>query len=113
MSAGDGISLTGPVSRSVTKVRIGQENALALRLKVTYVDGREATALASPRAQVMTERKFPGMPESSTIELGFYMAWASLHTAGLEPADFDAWLDLVADVEQDTGNGTSAAAATD
>lgn len=74
---------------------------MAIKLKVTYVDGREVTILASPRAQVETERHFKGVDVKQRIEGGFYLAWASLKYAGKESAEFDAWLDLVADAEED------------
>ncbi len=74
---------------------------MAIKLKVTYVDGREVTVLASPRAQVETERHFKGVDEKQRIEGSFYLAWASLKYAGKEAADFDAWLDLVVEAEED------------
>ena len=76
---------------------------MAIRLKVTYNDGREVSVLASPRAQVMTERAYSGMSETKSIELSCYLAWAALHTAGKEAADFEAWLDAIADVAEDGG----------
>ncbi len=72
---------------------------MAVKLKVTYVDGREVVAVASPRAQVMTEEKFQGITDAFSVRASYYLAWASLHKAGMEPADYEAWLDLIADVE--------------
>lgn len=74
---------------------------MATKLKITYADGREVAVLASPKAQVMTARHFKaeGGFEGNHIEAGYRLAWASLHYAGKEPADFDAWLDLITDVE--------------
>lgn len=71
----------------------------ATRLKVTYQDGRVVEVLVSPRAQVDTERKFPGLDKANDVEISFYLAWRSLNAAGMEPADFEAWLGLIADVE--------------
>jgi hypothetical protein len=73
---------------------------VATKLKITYNDGREVQVIASPRAQVETERHFGGFNEAREIEASFYLAWASLRWAGKEPAEFDAWLDLIGDVEQ-------------
>jgi hypothetical protein len=72
----------------------------AIKLKVTYVDGREVTVLASPRAQVETERHFKGIDDAQRVEASFYLAWASLHYAGKEPAAYEAWLDLVTGAEE-------------
>lgn len=75
---------------------------MATKLKVTYADGREIEVLASPKAQVVTARHFKseGGFEGNQIEAGYRLAWASLHYAGKEPADFDAWLDLITDVDE-------------
>lgn len=76
---------------------------MATKLKVTYVDGREVPILASPRAQVETSRHFKsegGITDANDVEAGYHLAWASLHYAGREPADFETWLDLVADVDR-------------
>lgn len=75
---------------------------MATKLKVTYSDGRKVEILASPRAQVETARHFKtqGGFEGNQLEAGYRLAWASLHYAGKEPADFDAWLDLIADVDE-------------
>jgi hypothetical protein len=72
---------------------------MATKLNVTYADGRKVTIIASPRAQVMTERNFGGIDEARKVEASYYLAWASLNKAGQEPAEFDAWLDLVEEVE--------------
>lgn len=75
---------------------------MATKLKVTYADGRKVEILASPRAQVETARHFKGQGglEGNQLEAGYRVAWASLHYAGKEPADFDAWLDLIADLDE-------------
>jgi hypothetical protein len=77
-------------------------STLAARLKVTYADGRDEVVIASPRAQVETERHFTGLSETRQVETAFYLAWASLKWAGREGADFEAWLDKVTDVEEAT-----------
>jgi hypothetical protein len=75
---------------------------MATKLKVIYNDGREMKILASPRAQVETERHFrgQGIAQINRVEAGFHLAWASLHYAGKESADFETWLDTVADAEE-------------
>jgi hypothetical protein len=70
-----------------------------IKMKVTYNDGREVEFLASPRAQVMTEERVAGS-EGRSILAHYYLAWASLFKAGKEPADFETWLDLIAEAEQ-------------
>lgn len=84
----------------------------ATKLKVTYTDGRETEVLASPRAQVETERHFKstGQAEAQQIESSYYLAWASLHYAGKEPADFEQWLDKVRDVDAASPTVTDEAA---
>lgn len=81
--------------RKVRKVR-----SMAVKLKVTYLDGREAEVIASPRAQVMTEQYLGGYGESRQVQGGYYLAWASLNKAGKEAADFETWLDQIADVAE-------------
>lgn len=73
----------------------------ATKLKVTYSDGREVQILASPKAQVETARHFRGLGDIETfgVEVDYYLAWASLHYAGQEAAEFDAWLVTIGDIE--------------
>lgn len=73
---------------------------MAVKLKVTYTDGREEVVVASPRAQVMTEQYLGGYGEARQVQGGYYLAWASLNKAGKESADFEAWLDQIDDVEE-------------
>lgn len=75
---------------------------MATKLKVTYNDKREVLVLATPRAQVEAERHFrgQGLGEVNKVEAGYYLAWASLHYAGKEGADFEVWLNDIADVDQ-------------
>jgi len=73
---------------------------MAVKLKVTYADGREVTVLASPRAQVMAEQHFSGTPDAKRIEQSYYLAWASLSRSGQEPSDFDTFLDAITDVDE-------------
>jgi len=73
---------------------------MATKLKVTYVDGREVEVIASPRAQVMTEQFIGGFVDERRVQAGYYLAWASLNKSGKEAADYETWLDQVADVEE-------------
>jgi hypothetical protein len=68
-------------------------------MKVTYADGREVVVLASARAKLLTEEHFDGIGDKNKLRATFYLAWASLHRAGKEAAGFDAWVDLIEDVE--------------
>jgi hypothetical protein len=79
---------------------IGQEKNMAVKLKVRYLDGRMEEVVASPRAQVMTEQFIGGFVDERRVQAGYYLAWASLHKAGKEPADYETWLDRIADVDE-------------
>ena len=72
---------------------------MGVKVLVIYVDGRRMSVPASPRAQVMTEREYKGDEETKSIESGYYLAWASLKAAGKETLDFEAWLDVIEEVE--------------
>jgi hypothetical protein len=72
---------------------------MAVKLKVIYADGREVVAVATPRAQVMTEQ-FIGFADEHKVQAGYYLAWASLNRAGKEAADYETWLDTIAEVEE-------------
>jgi len=67
-------------------------------MRVTYLDGRVEEVMCTPRAQVMAEEKFGGIGEAYRLRAGYYMAWAALNRAGREPADFEAFMDAIADV---------------
>jgi hypothetical protein len=73
---------------------------MATRLKVTYLDGKIIEILAPGRAQVMTEQHFKGITDANALQAGYFLAWASLHQAGKEPAEFEPWIDQVLDVEK-------------
>lgn len=70
-----------------------------VKMKVTYNDGREVEVIASPRAQVMTEEYLGGWSNERRIVGDYYLAWASLNKAGKETADFETFLDQIADTE--------------
>jgi hypothetical protein len=80
--------------------------AVVAKLKVTYTDGKEAVAVAGPRAQVACERHFKRplseLLEAKMVEAFYFLAWAGLHFAApesLEPRGFDDFLGVIADVE--------------
>lgn len=73
---------------------------MALRLRVTYTDGRVEEVIASPRAQVMTEEKFAGLNSENRLRASYYMAWAALHKAGREAADYEAFLDSIESADE-------------
>lgn len=75
---------------------------MAARLKVVNLDGTEHEVVATPRAQVETERFLKGFSESSLIEAGYRLAYESLKVRKLlDPAlGYEEWLDTVADVEE-------------
>ena len=73
---------------------------MRVRMNVTYADGRVVSAIANARAQVATERAYHGMDEQQRVELSYHLAWAALHHAGQETADFETWLDLIEDVDE-------------
>jgi hypothetical protein len=88
----------------------------ATKMQVTYKDGRTVEFLVPPRVQIMTEEFFRpdgGVGEINKIKASFYLAWLSLHRSGQESADFEAWIDLIADAaefvggQQPDSNGSS------
>lgn len=71
----------------------------AKRVKVIYNDGRVVEVKVSPRAQVMAEEYCNGIKQERGVLATFYLGWAALSKAGLEPLDFETWLDQIDDVE--------------
>lgn len=78
--------------------------AAAPKFDITYLNGRKATAIAGPRAQVACERHFKkGIGEivnSGAIETVYFLAWAALHFSGQEAADFDQFLNDIEEVDE-------------
>lgn len=76
---------------------------MGMKIKVTYSDGRVVESKVSPRAEVDFERRFGvsilAAGRDMHQEYYYYLAWAGLHFAGKEPADFDAFLGLINDAE--------------
>lgn len=74
-----------------------------MKVNVTYSDGRVVESSVSPKAEVEFERKFGTSINQAAREMHqqyyYYLAWAGLHYAGKEPADFEAFLGLIDEVE--------------
>jgi len=68
-----------------------------MKIGVLYRDGRTEEIIASPKAQVMTEQHFGGITPQNKLEAHYYLSWLSLHRAGREAADFNAWLESIDD----------------
>jgi hypothetical protein len=73
-------------------------------MKVSYNDGTDVVVRVSPKVQVQFERHFKksmfdyGL--SPLQEENFYLAWLALRDAGKDcPDDFEAFLDLIDDVD--------------
>lgn len=74
--------------------------AKAMRLLVTYQDGREVGVKVLPRAQVMAERHFgSALVNMEKNEDLFYLGWCAMTVSGLEHGDFDSFLDRIEHVE--------------
>ena len=72
---------------------------MAQKMKVTYLDGTEVEVVASPRAQVETERFLKGFTESTLVEAGYRLAYES-SKPGIGNVGYEEWLDKIADVEE-------------
>jgi len=70
-----------------------------MKIRVVYSDGRTEEIIASPKAQVMTEQHYGGISPQNKLEAHYYLTWLSMHRAGREAADFNAWLESIDDAE--------------
>jgi len=70
-----------------------------MTIRVVYSDGRTEEIIASPKAQVMTEQHYGGISPQNKLEAHYYLTWLSMHRAGKEAADFNAWLESIDDAE--------------
>jgi hypothetical protein len=72
------------------------------KLKVTYLDDTEIEVIATPRAQVMTERFLKGYTEVTMVEAGYRLAYESLASRKQlsNGIGYEEWLDTIADVEE-------------
>lgn len=73
---------------------------MAMKYKVTYLDGRQEEIFPSPRARIETEQHFGGLQMSNAQQASFYLAWKSLQKAGKTSEEFDPWLDSVMDLDE-------------
>lgn len=75
----------------------------APRFKVKYQDGKVLEVRVMPRAQVMFERQYATtmsrLAGDVSAEQGYYLAWAALHCAGMESNDFETFLGLIEEIE--------------
>lgn len=69
------------------------------KMRVEYADGREHIVRITPKALALTESQFNGIGDHTKLRASMYLAWASLHHAGMESADYESWLDSVVEVE--------------
>ncbi|MEV6879734.1 hypothetical protein [Amycolatopsis sp. NPDC051128] len=74
-----------------------------MKVNVTYSDGRVVQSSVSPKAEVEFERQFGTSINRAGADMHqqyyYYLAWAGLHFAGKEPADFDTFLGMIDEVE--------------
>lgn len=73
---------------------------MAYKITLTYLDGTVKDVVPPPRARIETERHFNGLGRHNAQEATFYMAWVSLKKTGEAAAEFDQWIDLLADAEE-------------
>src|SRR5689334_7001360 len=73
------------------------------RFKVKYQDGKVLEVRVMPKAQVMFERQYTTtmskLANDVSAEHGYYLAWAALHCAGMEPTDFETFLGSIEEIE--------------
>lgn len=74
---------------------------MAYKIKLTYLDGSTVDVFPSPRARIETERHFGGLSPANQQEATFYIAWAHLKKTGDVTADFDPWVDSLADIDEE------------
>lgn len=73
---------------------------MALRLRVTYADGRIEEVLAGPLAQVETEEKFNGIGSENRLRASYYMAHRAMFHAGKDGSDYDAFLKAIVSADE-------------
>lgn len=73
----------------------------AMKLKVTYADGRVEVVRVSPRIQLEVEQALGGLSSTKALLMTYRFAWQALFRAGKEATPFDQWIDeLVEDVSE-------------
>jgi hypothetical protein len=75
---------------------------MATKLKITYEDGTEVEVIATPRAQVETERALSGLGESNQIQATYRLAFESVKARRLIDSGlgYEEWLDTILDVDE-------------
>lgn len=73
---------------------------MALRLRVTYTDGRVEEVLASPIAQVETEEKFNGISTSNRLRASYFMAHRAMFHAGKDGNDYETFLKAIVSADE-------------
>lgn len=87
--------------------------SFAMRLRVTFPEGRTEEATTSPGDYVRLERQYKikasELTEPSTEWLG-YLTWTALRRQGVDAGDdFEGFLDRMVDLEvEDDGGGNGA-----
>jgi len=81
----------------------------APKFKVMYQDGKIVEVRVTPRAQVEFERHFnltmSSLSTNPSAQHGYWLAWRALHCAGMEGREFDAFLDVIEEIEAIEGDG--------
>lgn len=73
---------------------------MALRLRVTYTDGRVEEVIASPLAQVETEEKFNGLKTENRLRASYYMAHRAMFHAGKDGSDYETFLKAIVSADE-------------
>lgn len=77
---------------------------LGLRLRVITGEGELGEFAVTPKVQVEFERHFKigvgkAFQQEQKVEHMYWLAWKSVHAAGVQVKPFDSWLDDVVDVQ--------------
>lgn len=73
---------------------------MALRLRVTYTDGRVEEVIASPLAQVETEEKFNGIDSNKRLRASYYMAHRAMFHAGKDASSYEEFLSAIVSADE-------------
>lgn len=73
---------------------------MALRLKVTYTDGRVEQVVASPLAQCETEEKFNGLTNENRLRASYFMAHRAMFHAGKDGRPYEEFLGSIVSADE-------------
>lgn len=73
---------------------------MALRLKVTYIDGRVEEVLASPLAQCETEEKFNGLTNECRLRASYFMAHRAMFHAGKDGRPYEEFIGSIVSADE-------------